>query len=352
MAKVSESTKRDRLERIELLLRRYPDGLKEAEIADMLNFERRTTNNYLQELYAQGRIEKEGALWYLLPYRSMVLRKFELQPEEAMVLYLAARLFVKQCDQRNGAAELALLKLADVLSSDMGLGDDLRQAARELVERPHAPGYEDVFRTVMRGYIYRRKVEIGYAPYRGEPFETVISPYLLEPSAIGFATYVIGHSSIVNTLRTYKIERIRWARLLHRQEYTVPADFPGLELLRNAWSIYYGDEVTRVVLRFHPDVARRVQETRWHPSQQLAWDESQPGYLLLTVEVADTTDLKPWIRGWGANCEALEPPDLRDELMGEARQLAHLYGWRTTTGGGGENQDGPDHSRFRDIFGR
>jgi predicted DNA-binding transcriptional regulator YafY len=347
MSKISEEAKSERKERVYFALQQHENGLTEKEISERLHLERRTVHNYLWELEAEGKIYKEdnSSLWMISPYEPVVLRKFELQPEQAMILYLAARLFVKQTDRRNETAELVLSRLANVLSGDMGLGEDLYNAARELAQRPKEPEYEDIFRTLMRSYIYRRQVQILYHPYRGEPFETIFSPYLLEPSAIGFSTYAIGHSTISNRLRTYKIERIERASLLMHNKYEIPADFPGLELLRNAWSIYYGEEVVRVVLRFHPEVARRVQETNWHPSQQLAEDEQNDGYLLLAFDVADTTDLKPWIRTWGANCEVLEPQSLRDELTGEARRLAHLYGWHTTT------SMTSDHSRFDDIFG-
>lgn len=351
MPRISEENITARYERILSLLRLHREGLTEHEIADFLNMERRTINNYLRDLEGQGWLVKDGPRWMMGEWQPIILRKFNLQPEEAIVLYLAARLFVKHQDQRNEPAETALLKLAEALRDDASLGSEIVEAAKQLARRPSEPGYQDVFRTVIRGYIYRRKVQIVYHPYRGKPFETTISPYLLEPSAIGFTTYVICHSSVVDKLRTYRMDRIQQASLLNREEFAVPPDFPGLELLRNAWSIYYGDEVVRVVLRFHPDVARRVQETTWHPSQQLTPDRSQPGYLLLTFEVADTTDLKPWIRTWGANCEVLEPEALRRELKGEARQLASLYGWRTT-GGDGTDPQGPDHSRFQDIFKR
>jgi predicted DNA-binding transcriptional regulator YafY len=352
MPRITEDSKRDRIDRTRTLIERHPDGLTEREIAEALNFERRTAHNYLRELELQGKIYKDDQLWCPLPYKPLVLRKMELQPEEAMTLYLAARLFVKQSDQRNEAAENALTRLAQILSSDMGLGDDILQAAYELANRPTVPGYEDTFRTIMRGYIYRRKVKIVYHPYRGGPFETVLSPYLLEPSAIGFATYIIGHSSVVDALRTFKLERITHAQLLLQEEYTVPPDFPGLTLLRNAWSIYHGEELHRVVLRFHPDVVRRVQETNWHPSQHLSWDKEQPGYLLTTFEVADTTDLKPWIRTWGANCEVLEPPALRDEMIGEVRQLAEVYGWKTHRATHADEDDPLGlNATFSDYFG-
>jgi predicted DNA-binding transcriptional regulator YafY len=344
MAKVAEQTLRNRLDRVYLLLEHYQNGLAEREIAERLGFELRTANNYLHQLEDEGKAYKEGRYWFAERWNQISLRKFDLDPEEAMVLYLAARLFVKQSDRRHETAETVLSKLAHILSSDASLGDDLYRAAEELAKRPLDANYRDIFRTVMRGYIYRRKLEISYHPYRSEPFKTIFAPYLLEPSAIGFATYAIGLSSISNQLRTYKLERILSAKLT-REEYAIPPDFPGLQLLHNSWSIYYGEETVQVILRFHPEVARRIQETNWHPSQQLAWDEDQKDYILVSIDVADTTDLKPWIRTWGANCEVLAPAELRDEMTGEARRLAHLYGWSTQVG-----SDNP-HSRFRDIFG-
>ncbi len=323
--RISDTTRRERLERVRLLLQRNPNGLREAEIAKKLNFERRTVNNYLRELEMQGHVYRDDQLWFLLPHQDMVLRRLELQPEEAMTLYLAVRLFVKQHDERNEAAEHLLVRLAEILTSDMGLDEDILAAARELAQRPTMPGYEDIFRLIMRAYIYRRKVEITYHPYQGKPFTTVLSPYLIEPSAIGFTTYVIGHSSIVNALRTFKLERIERARLLMQEEYRIPPDFPGLALLRSAWSIFYGEQLTRVVLRFHPDVARRVQETQWHVSQELYTDPKHPGFLYMTIRIADFTDLIPWIRGWGSSCEVLEPSSLRRIMVRESRRLAMLY---------------------------
>lgn len=343
MARIDEASLKARVERVWLLLKRHTDGLTEAEIAEMLGFEQRTVHNYLKDHLA-GQVHKQGKYWFADAWQAITLRKFELEPEEAMVLYLAARLFVKQSDKRNETAESVLAKLAEILSTDAGLDKDIHNAALELAQRPYAPDYHDTFCTVMRAYLYRRKLKLVYQPYGGEPFTTIFAPYLLEPSAIGFATYAVGHSSVVGDLRTYKIERILSAEILN-EEYFIPPDFLGLALLRNAWSIYYGETIVQVTLRFHPDVAQRILETHWHPSQKpVEADPERPGYVLLTFEVADTTDLKPWIRGWGAACEVLEPTELRDEMMGEARKLADLYGWLYP-----HNQ--ATHRRFNDIFG-
>jgi DNA-binding IclR family transcriptional regulator len=46
------------------LLKRHENGLKEAELAEMLTWERRTVNNYLRTLQEQGLTYKEGRLWF------------------------------------------------------------------------------------------------------------------------------------------------------------------------------------------------------------------------------------------------------------------------------------------------
>ncbi|GAB5426314.1 MAG: WYL domain-containing protein [Crocinitomicaceae bacterium] len=343
MARVSNDDKHARIGRVYKLVRDSKNGIRESEIAEILNIEKRTVHNYLKELQTEWKVYKdEGVLWFAEHQKPLVLRDLALEAEEAMVLYLASRLFVKQADRRNVIAETVLDKLSTILSTDAGLSGDIQKAAQILSKRPFEQGYEDIFRTIMQAYLYRRPVKLIYHPYKGDPFETIVCPYLLEPSAIGFSTYIIGHSSIVNDLRTYKIERIETANIIANKEYSIPDDFPGLALLENAWSIFYGEKTVEVILRFHPDVARRVRETNWHPSQQdVELDPEKEGYVILRFTVADTTDLIPWIRTWGANCEVLAPTILRATMTGEARRYAELYGI-------GSNNS---RKRYSDIFG-
>ncbi len=326
MPRIDENTKTQRKERAWIAVQRNPNGITEAEVAKFVNMadQRRTVNNYLRELEDEGKVYKDGRYWFPLDYAGTRLKPFALQPEEAFTLYLAARLLTKQQDKRNEPAETALFKLAHVLTSDAGVGQEIVQAARELANRGEKSGYQTIYRTIIRGYLYRKWVRIRYHPSQGQPFETEFATYLIEPSAIGFSTYIIGKSSIVNDLRSYKLERIEEASLIPKEEYNVPEEFPGLDILRNAWSVIGGEETTRVVLRFNHRVKKRVLETVWHPSQQ--YEEEDDGRLRWWVDVADTTDMKPWIRGWGADCKVLAPESLRRALEREARRLAKLYG--------------------------
>ena len=324
MPNISQADHQARRERILIAVQHSPNGISEIEVSNQVNIGQRTVNTYLHKLEDEGYLYKEGTYWFAENHQPIILRKFELSAEEALTLYLASRLLVKHSDRRNEIAKTVLMKLAHMLKSDAGIHESIESAAQELAHRPIEEHFQDNYRIIMRSALYRVPAQITYHPFRGSSFTTVIHPYLIEPSVIGFATYVIGYSQIVNDLRTYKLERIQHARLLSGQEFTIPPEFPGLDLLKNAWSIFHGDETIDVRLRFHPDVVRRVRETNWHPSE----DKIEDGeHLILRLQVADTTDLKPWIRGWGPNCEVLEPRELREEMEGEARQIAELYGW-------------------------
>lgn len=324
MPKVDQATYQDRKMRVFLTLRRFPNGLTEAELEQETGIQRRTVHNYLRALEIEGKVFKDGIVWVALPFDELRLRHFELSPEEAMTLYLATRLLAKQHDKRNEPAETALMKLAAALKTHQIASEEIHQAAQELAQRPYRAEYHQVFRAVMQAYIYRRVLHITYEPLHGKPFETDFAPYLIEPSAIGFATYVIGHSSIVNAIRTYKLERIQTAALT-RQEYIIPREFRGLDILKSAWSVIYGENLLPVVLRFSPNVRKRVEETRWHFSEDKREDPDKPGYLRWEAKVADTTDMLPWIRGWGADVEVLEPPELREEVIQGVRRMTRMY---------------------------
>jgi predicted DNA-binding transcriptional regulator YafY len=324
MGRIAEQTKHDRKERVWLYVKRNPNGVTESEIAEFAGFERRTANNYLRELESEGKIFKDSTLWCPLDFERTRLHSFDLEPEEAFSLYLGARLLVKQQDKRNESAETALLKLAHVLTSDAGVGQEIEHAASELAHRPARPDYLSVFRTVVRGYIYRLRVQLRYHPFNAQPFNASFATYLIEPSSVGYSTYLIGHSSHADALRSYKLERIESATLT-REHYTIPEDFPGLEILHNAWSIYYGSQLVHVTLRFDPQVRQRVLESQWHTSQTVEDDPAHPGYLLWHADVADTTDLFPWIKGWGHSCEVLEPQKLREQMIAEIKGLNEVY---------------------------
>ena len=80
----------------------------------------------------------------------------------------------------------------------------------------------------------------------------------------------------------------------------------------------------RVKLRFSPRVAGRVRATQWHRSEETC--EGKDGYLIWEAQIAEPQEMMPWIRGWGAEVEVLEPDYLHKELRDEVLRMMALYG--------------------------
>jgi len=244
--------------------------------------------------------------------------------EEAGVLYLAVRLLARYSDEHNPLIVQALAKLAGVLPE--AIAGHIHHTIRALTYRPDNRTLAEVFEVILRGWATGRKVRIWHqAAGSDNVHEYILCPYFLEPSGTGFSTYVIGYCDWFDDLHTFKVERILAAQLT-QETFEIPEDLDGAALLANAWGVMYGPvgEEVEVALRFSPQVARRVKESIWHPSQRL--EECADGGCVLKVRVAQPLEMKPWIRGWGPDCQVLAPEWLRKEVAEEIRRAAEGYG--------------------------
>jgi CRISPR-associated endonuclease/helicase Cas3 len=157
----------------------------------------------------------------------------------------------------------------------------------------------------------------------GHVFDYVFSPYFIEPYAAGQSTHVLGYREPPGAIRTFKIERIERVEPLS-EAYQIPSSFDPSDLLADAWGIWYTEEQpVTVVLKFHPQVAQRVRETRWHRSEQV--DMQSDGCLLWRAQIAEPREMLPWIRGFGADVEVIQPQQLREQIASEMKAAAALY---------------------------
>jgi predicted DNA-binding transcriptional regulator YafY len=91
-----------------------------------------------------------------------------------------------------------------------------------------------------------------------------------------------------------------------------------------AWDIIADQDPVEVIIRFSPSVAARVQEARWHPSQQVAIESD--GSLVWRATVAGTIEIRLWALSWGDDAEVVQPTSLRDDVAATHRRAADLYG--------------------------
>ena len=207
----------------------------------------------------------------------------------------------------------------------------------------HDPRYLEVLETLTLAWAEARRVKVWHRGRNERIVEYDFAPYFIEPYAVGQTTHVLGVQGAANKRITFKLERIERIELM-RESYSLPADFDPRQLLVDAWGIWYTDNPpVEVVLKFHPRVARRVLETRWHRGEAPP-EEQADGSVIWRSKIAEPQEMLPWIRGWGADVEVLKPLTLRREEEREALRLVQLYKLESAVG---DLSDEPDYDQQR-----
>lgn len=340
--------KAERLREMErlYLLRAYSD----QEMADHFGTNRSTIYRDRTELEVElPFLKDEEGRWKI--DRTRYLSEIRVNANEALILYLAARRMSQQTRIAQPFTAKALEKLAVTLKQPMT--EKLVRAADVILRQKGQDERVKILETIARGWVEGVKVRIRYQGWKArQPLTHWVSPYLIEPSPWSDSTYLIAHSDVFEDVATFKIERIEQATLgMARDTFTIPKDFDEQALLKHAWGVWRKEgEPETVKLKFAPGHAtRRLKESVWHPLETV--DDTEDGGCLWEAPIAEWQEMLPWIRGWGSECEVLEPRELRETLMGESRKLASLYGWQTFRGVA-ESIEKPSLTQtFQDFFG-
>ncbi len=320
--------KADRLYEIQLLFwRNQKHRFTTPEVATSLGVSEDTALRYLRVLTRSGRLPlvKEGRFWTLMEGKkfSLPLPAITLSSAEATALSIAGRLLSQIHDERNTYVTQALLKIVSALPEPVAAHQHrIVEVAKE--RQQNQPDRSAIFEALAIGWVTQHRVRLRYTTAEGKTFKCTFDPYLFEPTGIGRTIYVIGHSTPPNKLRTLKLERIERAELLKEEPFELPADFDGPGLLKKAWVVMFGeqDPVT-IRLRFTSHVVTRLKETLWHPTQEIR--DTAEG-CEMTLSIGDTLEIENWIRGWGPDCEVLEPLELREKIIEDIRRSARTYG--------------------------
>lgn len=323
---IKDERKFENLHKLVQILLDHPDGLTKAEIARKLGVHRSTAAEYIDSLEGIN-----APVYEVSPNRYAIDRdhyevSISVDMHESLALHLAARLLTTRTDKHYPHAASALRKLGTALDKLAPLVSEHMKRSADVLdgERRRKDGaFLEVLETLTRAWSRGFKVMLTHEMDDSQVFAYTFSPYFIEPYAIGHTMHIIGLREPPGKIRTFKIERIRTARLLD-ERYTIPAEFDPRDYLEDAWGIWIADgEPHEVALRFGPRVAKRVQETQWHHSQRT--EVQLDGSVLWTAQILEWKELLPWVRSWGPDVQALRPEALQQALKREARKLAGLY---------------------------
>jgi len=342
---MSGMTKAERLEEMKRLYiqRAYSD----IDMAERLGVDRTLIYRDRIELTGQYPIEKDNEGRYHIP-RSKLISEIKVNLHEALTLYLAARKTSRQTRFHHPHAANALEKLAATLRQPMT--EKLLKAADRVLKQEKDPDRIKLLETLTQAWVEQKKVRIRYQRLEGKDFiNHTIRPYLIEPSIWSDSVYVIAFSEVTEKIIPFKIDRIESA-VLSGEGFDIPEEFDEQELLKHAWGIWVGDqEPVKVKLRFSSIVTKRVKESIWHPLEKVT--DTEDGGCMWSADVAEWREMLPWVRGWGADVEVLEPKELRNALIREAQELAELYKVvKTTMQYYAHTRDGKDKSEWQKLI--
>jgi predicted DNA-binding transcriptional regulator YafY len=322
-----EPSKRDRtarLMRVARLLEGNPAGMRPKDIAERLGMSVRNVYRDLRALESEVGLPIWAADGRWGVDAEAFLPPLKLTLQEAMAVFLGARLMVRYADKYDPDLAAAFEKLEEGLPA--ALREHVEWTLDMLARAPRDEAFSNHVHLLTRAWAERRVVSLDYDPARygtGSERRTArVRPYLIEPSLQTHALYLIGFDETRNGLRTFKIERIRDVALT-LSTFEPPEGTTIEPMLARAWDIIADQPEVEVVLRFAPSVAARVQEATWHPTQSVAVEPD--GSLLWRAKVSGPIEIRLWILSWGDEVEVVSPPALRDDVAATHRRAVARY---------------------------
>lgn len=300
--------------------RNYPA----SQLAKIFGTSRRTIYRDLKELEAIGvsyHYDTTTGGYTMEP--EFFLPPVDLKLQEAMSLLLLVHKAGEQLQLPfKNSALLAALKIENNLPAK--IRQHCNTALRSISTRAAAQApireLDKTFAQLQTAIEKKQKVSIRYhSLFDGRDIELELCPYHLLYNQR--AWYVVGLSGMHNSVRTFKLARIRQLKTL-LQHFVDDKSFDLSEYLGRAWSIIPEGRVYNVKLRFLPKVAENVAEVQWHNTQKVT--HNADGSVTMEFRVDGLGEITWWILGYGDQVQVLRPKKLRQKVIETANNVAKL----------------------------
>ena len=299
-----------------------------AEIAERLAIDRRTVRRYVAALQDLG-IPVEGQRGVGGGYRvrpGYRLPPLMLSDDEAVIVVLGLIAARRQgLDTDSGPVEGALDKIHRVLPDPLRRRVQALETALGFTASPRAgtPVAGDMVLVLAEAVRRGLRVRIVYTAFSGERTRRDLSPYGLVVHAGRW--YLAAYDHLREDMRTFRIDRMRSAKLLTTPGVAPPSDFDAVaHVSRSLASVPWGFEVEVLLDLPLERAARRLPTT-------LAELVETPDGTLMRMR-ADSLDwMAGMLAGLGCGFTILTPDELRESVRELAARLAEQTGEPTPT---------------------
>lgn len=181
--------------------------------------------------------------------------------------------------------------------------------------------HREIIRTIQWALVKRKQLAGVYrSPYEVQDVKLQLHPYRL--CLVKQAWYLIARPVGEDAPRTYRVARFRTLRMTDTNA-DVPEDFDLKGYFGNAWAVYRGDRSFNVEIQFTKEAASTVTEGIWHHTQKV--HKRKDGSVTLTFQVDGLNEIVRWVLGWGNRAKVIQPPELRDIVVGQLQQSIEAY---------------------------
>ena len=301
-----------------IAMARAKRGINIRQFAERRGWHWRASYRDIATLRAAGvPIEHEHG-WFRVVDHWIPTGAVDVADDELLVLFAMRHLVPGLKDTVVGRALDSLwAKLAEpTRQRSLPFGDQdwlVVRSAAPIDYRPHRP----VFDTLRAAIEARRVVELRYRTAHGVETVRRVEPAFLCWEGSLETLYVRAWCRLREDFRTFAVHRITGVSLAS-ESFAARGD--AATGLSQAFRIWCGPTVERVVVRFAASVAGEVRERRLHPSQVETAHED--GSLTLALEVASPEELERWLLGFGPDVEVLAPARLATRVRERHRAAA------------------------------
>jgi len=304
-------------------------GISADELAERLGCSKRQVQRDLNVLQSVGfpliyDVRDFGKRFWKLSPQFIEREELMLSMTEILSLFLSRQLLAPLAGTQFGdglASALAKIK-ALLPKSALKYFDNVNNSLLvKSIARHDYSAHDKQISTINEAIAGSRVVKMRYrSASTGRIIESLFHPYGLV--LFGLNLYCIGYLADRNDVRTLKVARIEAVEPTN-DTFKRPDGFSIEAYLQGSFGVFSPGRPQTVVVRFTGWAATNVREHQWHPSQKIL--HGGKDRLVVQFELADTTEFRRWVLGFGRHATVLRPESLARELEQELLEAAELY---------------------------
>jgi proteasome accessory factor C len=302
------------------------------QLSRKLNVKLRTVKRYMEFLRQRGyqiKYQRKSGFSIIQSTRGAIKDLLKEDKEELLPAIALMRSMLQSVSKMNpGSGAGDLLNQFCHLLEQHGINLDQIGNYISSTAQPMPARMLPTFRSVVKALLEKKKLLIHYKSNKDpKPQERCIHPYhLIENEG---RWYCLAYCNKSRDRRMYALWRIEKA-VVQDASFERPSELDAVQFWEEQSQVFgiwvNGERKVEIVLRMKGYAARLLEESSYRPkAMKVRRPSADPESVRVSFYASAFEDVVPWIMRWGAYCEVVSPPELRELVATQARRMLSLY---------------------------